>query len=202
MALMILHTTGRTICCNDGSSLVSRRGCGLMIWERFSGRGKSKIVIGNLNAVDFSNMLDGELLPFVYPHYHNTPTFQYENSSAHSVTYIKEWFMDAGINFLDCTARSPRPQSNRKPIGSAVQGVVSRNAHVRPHRWPLRCDCPGLRQNTTPVASQYCQLYEISVHSGYYEAWWFRSDQSWFHRCRANRYTLSFSGFPPSFTKG
>ena len=74
-----------------------------------SWRGKTSLVFVNskVNAVEYVDMLEKHLQPFIEEFYPNGATFQQDGAPAHSAKHTGEYFMDAGIVDLEWTPCSP-----------------------------------------------------------------------------------------------
>jgi hypothetical protein len=82
-----------------------------MVWECFSGKGLGPLVKveGKMNRLDYINILENNLLPFIRSkHYKQPYAFQDDNAPVHTAKDVKNWIIQKWVKVLsDWPSQSP-----------------------------------------------------------------------------------------------
>jgi len=82
---------------------VKHGGGGVMVWGCFSGKGLGSLVKvdGKMNKLDYIDILDKHLLPFIRSKYHRQCyAFQDDNALIHTARDFKNWIVQKKIKVL------------------------------------------------------------------------------------------------------
>ena len=81
----------------------------MTVWAGISWKGKADLVVvnGTVNANDYVEMLEKNVLPFRDEYYPNRFIFQQDNALAHSAKLTREFFATEGILDMEWPPRSP-----------------------------------------------------------------------------------------------
>lgn len=94
----------------------SARGSSVTVWGCFSELGKPMLSFceRTMNSVEYKNILESVLQPFMEECYPWGALFQQDNVPCHSCQGTREWFMEEKITVIPCPARSPdfNPKEN------------------------------------------------------------------------------------------
>ena len=90
---------------------VKHGGGGIMVWGCFSGKGLGPLVKveGKMNRLDYINILENNLLPFIRSkHYKQPYAFQDDNAPVHTAKDVKNWIIQKRVKVLsDWPSQSP-----------------------------------------------------------------------------------------------
>ena len=106
-------------------------GRSLMVWGAISIRGECKLVMvdGNLDAVQYTNIIEDSLVPVISDFYEKEKDwvyYQQDDASSQRPVYTQEWLMESGIRDISRPAQLPdlNPIDNTSGI---MVGDVYRN---------------------------------------------------------------------------
>lgn len=172
MSQKALQTTGLIRASNAATILAAKKSVEPWWSGRASRIGASRkfSLLTELLIPESTELLDEEIVPFIERHYTESTFFQHENAPAHIKKYIKDWFMDSGLTYLDWQARSP----DLNPIEN-LWGVLPRNANegMQPFDYVdnLRDAIEQHGKNTRWTTCEVCKLHDESSFWSGSEAW-------------------------------